>query len=157
MDLPNLESIAEASVTLAGFAAVFRAFAAGSDPDGHSAVRLNVVIEGGLVLAFVCFLPSALQGASFSSDTSLRVASAVAEASSVLRGVVPGAQIVRAGRPLPELFPFAIAFGVAAILAFFAGALGALSSFAAHQLGAVALFGTIAVTFIGQFRVERRR
>jgi hypothetical protein len=55
-----LDSLAEVSVTLAAFAADFRAFAAGSDPDGHSTVRLNAVIEGGLLLAFISFLPSAL-------------------------------------------------------------------------------------------------
>lgn len=156
MDLPSLDSLAEASVTLAGFAAVFRAFATGSDPDGYSTVRLNVVIEGGLVLAFVCFLPSALQGACLSTEASLRVASALGGLWSILRGIVPGAQIVRGGWPLPELFLVAIVFGVAAIVAFGVGAIGVSASQPAHQLGAVALFGAIASTFVGQFRVERR-
>ena len=101
----SLDSLAEASVTLAGFAAVFRAFATGTDPDGHSVVRLNVVIEGGLVLAFLCFLPSVLHSASLTEDVSLRVASVLGGSWSVVRGVVPGIQIIRAGSPFPAMFP----------------------------------------------------
>jgi hypothetical protein len=48
MDLPDvLNSVAEGSITLAGFAAVFRAFRGAADPDGCSRARLAIVIEGG--------------------------------------------------------------------------------------------------------------
>jgi hypothetical protein len=43
-------------------------------------------------------------------------------------------------------------------MAFFAGAFGiAASSSGAHEVGALALFGTIACTFVAQFRVERHK
>ena len=77
MELPSLlESMAEASVTLAGFAAVFRAFGGGSDPDGYSTVRLNVVIEGGLAVAFFCYLPAALVAAGLSPAVAWRTSNA---------------------------------------------------------------------------------
>ena len=156
MDLPSLESLAEVSVTLAGFAAVFRAFATGTDPDGYSAVRLNVVIEGGLVLAFLCFLPTVLHAASIPEDGALRVSSGLGATWVFFRVTIPGIRIIRAGWPPPAVFPLGFSFSLAALISFGAGSLGVAPSSAAHQVAAVALFGLIACTFVAQFRVERR-
>ena len=102
MDLPSLESLAEVSVTLAGFAAVFRAFATGTDPDGYSAVRLNIVIEGGLVLAFLCFLPTVFHTASIPEDGALRVSSGLGATWLFFRATIPGIRIIGAGWPPPS-------------------------------------------------------
>ena len=151
-----LDSLAEVSVTLAGFAAVFRAFAIGNDPDGHSAVRLNVVIEGGLLLAFISFLPGVLLGASLAEDAAYRVSGGIGGIWALLRAI-PGIQIIRGGWPLPALFPLAYAFFLVALFSFIFGALDIrpLGAIAAHQAGCVALFGSMAITFVAQFRVER--
>ncbi len=152
-----LDSLAEVSVTLAAFAAVFRAFAAGSDPDGHSTVRLNAVIEGGLLLAFISFLPSALHSASLAEDMAYQISSGVGGFWALLRGTIPGVRIIRGGSPLPALFPLAYALHLMALVPFVLGALGAgpVGTAAAHQVGCVGLFGWIAVAFLAQFRVER--
>ena len=152
-----LDSLAEVSVTLAAFAAVFRAFAAGSDPDGHSTVRLNAVIEGGLLLAFISFLPSALLSVSLTEDTAYQFSSGVGGIWTALRGILTGVRIIRGGWPLPALFPLAFALALTALVSFTLGALGTgpLAGIAGHQLGCVALFAWIAVAFVAQFRVER--
>jgi hypothetical protein len=152
-----LDSLGEVSVTLAAFAAVFRAFAAGSDPDGHSKARLNAVIEGGLLLAFISFLPSALLSASLTEKGAYRLSSGVGSAWALLRGTVPAFSVIRSGWPPPALFPLALALHLAALVPFVLGvlAVGPLGSIAAHEVGCVALFGWIAVVFLAQFRVER--
>ena len=151
-----LDSLAEVSVTLAGFAAVFRAFGAGSDPDGHSTVRLNVVIEGGLLLAFISFLPSVLLGASLAEDAAYRVSSGIGAIWAFFRAI-PGIQIIRGGWPLPALFPLSYAFFLVTEFSFIFGVLDIrpLGAVAAHQAGCAALFGAVALTFVAQFRVER--
>jgi len=81
MELPRLlESMAEASVTLAGFAAAFRAFASGDDPDGYSTVRLTIVIEGGLSIAFLCDVRAALSAAGLTPGIAWRTGNFVAAA-----------------------------------------------------------------------------
>lgn len=152
-----LDSLAEASVTLAGFAAVFRAFTTGNDPDGHSAVRLNVVIEGGLVLAFISFLPGVLLSASLAEGAAYRSSGGIGGVWTVLRGIIPLVLIIRSGRPLPALFPLACVFGLATLSCFTLCVLDLrpLGAIAGFQAGSVALFGAIAVTFVAQFRAER--
>ncbi len=152
-----LDSLAEASVTLAGFAAVFRAFAGDTDPDGHSRVRLNAVIEGGLALAFVSYLPIAVADISIPEGVALRVSSALLAMFVVLRSIVPGIAILKAGWPPPALFPLASALSVLGLAFLASGAFGVstISSFAAHQAGVVSVFGALAATFVAQFRVER--
>jgi hypothetical protein len=152
-----LDSLAEASVTLAGFTAVFRAFVAGNDPDGHSTVRLNAVIEGGLLLAFVSFLPGGLVSGSLDEDTAYRLSSGVGGIWTLLRGTVPAVRIIRGGWPFPSLFPLACSFHLVALVCFALGAFsaGALDAIDAHKAGSVALFGWLAIVFVAQFRVER--
>lgn len=62
-DAGILASMAEGAITLAGFAAVFQAFSGTYDPDGHSRVRLNSFVEGGLTVDFVAYLPAWLGSA----------------------------------------------------------------------------------------------
>ena len=152
-----LDSLAEVSVTLAGFAAVFRAFTAGNDPDGHSTVRLNVVIEGGLLLAFISFMPGVLLSASLAADSAYRSSGGIGMIWSVLRGIVPIIQIIRGGGPLPPLFPLASAFALTAVFCFTFCVLDIrpLGAIAGFQAACAALFGAIAVTFVTQFRAER--
>lgn len=94
MDLPGvLSSMAEGSITLAGFAAVFRAFRGSHDPDGFSDVRLTVVIEGGLVVAFLCYLPAWLSSAGLSPDAVWRSTSIVGALWTFFPGAGPGCPI----------------------------------------------------------------
>ena len=78
MDLPSIfESLAESGITLAGFSAVFRAFSNKHDPDGFSQVRLEAVIEGGLLVALLSYLPAALSAVGLSPLASWKIGSVV--------------------------------------------------------------------------------
>ncbi len=72
-----LHSIAGTTITLAGFAAVFRAFSASHKVDGHSEIRLNSILELGIAAALLCYLPTVLQSFDWSEDQSYQVLSAV--------------------------------------------------------------------------------
>ena len=155
MELPSvLESMAEASVTLAGFAAVFRAFAGGADPDGYSTIRLNVVIEGGLAVAFFCYLPVAFAAAGLAPSVAWRTSNAIAIAWVLPRSVWSGVGIIRRGWPLPALFPLAWPCSFLGLGALAFGVLGVMPPQSAHQVGLVGVIGGIGCTFIAQFRVE---
>jgi hypothetical protein len=158
MELPSLlESMAEVSVTLAGFAAVFRAFGGGTDPDGYSTVRLNIVIEGGLAVAFFCYLPAALVAAGLSPAVAWPTSNVAAIAWLAPRPVWSGMLIIRQGRPLPALFPLAWPFSLVGLAVLGCGAVGVMPPESAHQAGLVAVAGGVGCAFIAQFRVEQAR
>ena len=159
MELPAvLASMAEGSITLAGFAAVFRAFGGAEDPDGHSRIRLNIVIEGGLVVAFLCYFPAWLSSAGFSSDAVWRSGSAIGALWVLFRMMIISFRILRSGAPLPVLYPVAVPIGVVSFLALVANTAGLLpvTSYSGHLLGTVSLLTTVGVIFIAQFRAELR-
>jgi hypothetical protein len=149
--------MAEGSITLAGFAAVFRAFRGRDDPDGLSRVRLNSVIEGGLVVALVCYLPAWLATAGLPEGAEWRASSALVVAWGALRIVVPTTRIVRAKMPLPELFRLVGLAGLIGILAGAANILGVglLSPYSWHLLATVALLTNVGLIFVAQFRAEQ--
>ena len=103
MEIPGiLSSMAEGSITLAGFAAVFRAFKGKNDPDGYSWIRLAIVIEGGLIVAFGCYLPIFLSSTGLGADQSWGIASALILVWLIPRQNLPTIRILVRGRPFPE-------------------------------------------------------
>jgi len=156
-DLGILTSMAEGAITLAGFAAVFRAFAGGYDPDGHSRVRLNSVIEGGLAIAFVCYLPAWLVSAGFTDSTTFRLPSGIIIIWGLARIAVPTSQILRSGARLPELFRSVVAAGIVALLAAVLNVVGIspISAYSTHLLATTALFANVGLIFVAQFRAEQ--
>jgi len=158
MQLPEvLSSIAGGSITLAGFAAAFRAFSGTADPDGFSRVRLNSVIEGGLMIAIVCYVPAWLASLSVSADAVWRASSALILIWGVPRIIVPTTMILRRRGPRPEMFKTVVAFGAVALAAAFVNVIGAwpASGYSGHLLGVIALFANVGAIFIAQFRAER--
>lgn len=159
MEYPDiLSSIVGAAVTLSGFSAAFKAFSGGHDVDGISRSRLNIVIEGGLVVTWVCFFPFVLTSLNTSDDLAWRCGSALMIAWLAVRGLWPGTAIAFSPRPWPALYPFPLLFGW---LAFFAGALNVttLSELPAYNLflaGTVLLFANIAMVFVAQFHAEQQ-
>lgn len=151
-----LTSMAEGSITLAGFAAVFRAFRSSEDPDGYSQVRLNIVIEGGLVVAFLCYVPAWLASVGLSSDAVWRLASAVGVLWWLFRFMVVAFMMLRRNAPFPVLYPVAVPIGVVSFLALVVNAAGLLpvTSYSGHLLGTLALLTTVGVVFVAQFRAE---
>lgn len=105
MALPEiLSSIAGGLVTLAGFAAVFQAFSGEKDPDGQSRVRLDSVIEGGLLIAFVSYLPAWLETTLLPAGVIWRFTCLVILLWCAFRIGLHTARVLRRPRPLPELF-----------------------------------------------------
>ena len=148
MELPAvLASMGEASITLAGFAAVFRAFGGAEDPDGHSRIRLNIVIEGGLVVAFLCYFPAWLSSAGFSSDAVWRSGSAIGALWVLFRMMLISFRILGSGAPLPVLYPVAVPIAVLSFLALVANTAGLLpvTSYSGHLLGTVSLLTGVGV------------
>ena len=158
MDVPAiLASIAEGSITLAGFAAVFRAFGGNVDPDGYSRLRLTIVIEGGLVIALLCYFPSWLASLDLAPDLVWRFSAAVGTIWPLFRFIVVAFGIVRRGPPFPVLYLFAAPFGLISFFAYAATATGlsAVGNYSGFLLGTLALLATVGTVFIAQFRAER--
>ena len=107
----------EGAITLAGFAAAFRASAGVYDPDGHSRTRLNSVIEGGLTVASVSYLPAWLFSAGFSESAVWRGPSGLIVVWGIVRIIVPTSLILRSGVRILEMFVPVVVAGVVAIAA----------------------------------------
>lgn len=158
MVLPEiLSSIAGGSITLAGFAAVFRAFGGAKDPDGQSRVRLNSVIEGGLLIAFVSYLPAWLGTMELPEEGVWRISCLVIFLWGVLRIGIPSTRILRSADPLPELFILVVCAGVIALIAAAVTALGywPYEAFSGYLLAVLMLLTNVGLIFIAQFRVEQ--
>jgi hypothetical protein len=152
-----LASMAEGSITLAGFAAVFRAFGGNDDPDGYSRLRLTIVIEGGLVVAALCYFPSWLASLNLAADAVWRSSAAIGAIWPLFRFILVAFGIVRKGPPFPVLYVFAAPFGLISFIAFAATAAGFFpgGSYAGFLLGTLTLLATVGTVFIAQFRAER--
>jgi hypothetical protein len=154
VDLPDvLNSMAEGSITLAGFAAAFRAFSGSHDPDGFSRARLNIVIEGGLVVALLCYLPAWLSSAGVSSDAVWRLTSAVGALWSLFRFAGGAISVYRNASPLPVLYPVVVPVGALSFLSFSGNTVGflPLSTYSGHLLGTIAMLSAVGLMFIAQF------
>ena len=159
MDLPGvLSSMAEGSITLAGFAAVFRAFRGSEDPDGFSGTRLAVVIEGGLVTAFLCYLPAWLSSTDLSHDSVWRISSAVGALWTFFRFILAAISVYRTASSLPTLYAASIPPNVVSFLAFLANAAGVFpsSTYSGHLLGVIAMLTVVGMMFVAQFIAEKR-
>jgi hypothetical protein len=158
MDIPAVfTSMAEGAITLAGFASVFRAFHGAEDPDGYSRLRLTIVIEGGLMVAFLCYLPSWLASLDLSSDAVWKLSSAIGAIWPLFRFILVASGIVRRGRPFPVLYLFAAPVGLISFLVFAATAVGFIpvSAYSGFLLGTGSLLATVGIVFVAQFRAER--
>jgi len=157
-ELPGVvTSMAEGAVTLAGFAAVFRAFRGEHDPDGLSRVRLNSVIEGGLLVAFICYLPAWLATAGLPGAAEWRIPSVGIVLWGALRILVPTTSILRAKIPLPEMFRSVVAAGIIAIVAAMLNVVAVTpwSPYSLFLLATMALLTNVGLIFIAQFRAEQ--
>ena len=157
MEIPSvLASMAEGSITLAGFAAIFRAFGGAEDPDGHSRIRLNIVIEGGLVVALLGYLPAWISSAGFSPDTVWRSSSAIGALWGFFRLMLTAFRVFRSSAPFPVLYTVVVPIGAVSFVSFAANTAGLLpvTSYSGHLLGTLSLLMTVGVIFIAQFRAE---
>jgi hypothetical protein len=157
MDPPSIfESLAEGAITLAGFSAVFRAFSGRDDPDGFSQVRLEAVIEGGLLVALLSYLPAALVAAGLSPSASWKAASVLGAAWLFVR-VYICINIARTARPLPALFPLAFGLVLLATCSYLATIAGFAPwpTEAGYLISTLTALAYVGVVFLAQFRAER--
>jgi len=149
----TLASIAEVSATLLGFAAVFRAFR-GELADQHSAERTLLVIEVGLVIVFMCYLPSVLMGAGLEASSSYRIISAFT-ALYWLRWFALSYRLKDEDHATPVLFRVAVGFHVMIFSVCSVAALGVLPKVGIVYLAVViAILALVGMAFLAQFMTE---
>ena len=159
VDLPSvLASIAEGSITLAGFAAVFRAFRGGEDPAGLNRIRLNIVIEGGLLVALLCYFPVWLS-AEIGEDWAWRISSLIAAIWGFFRFNIPAFKTLLVPGPVAVMFFFSAPMGVISVVAGLLNAFGYLhaSAYSGHLLTIMMALGNVGGVFVAQFRAELAR
>lgn len=71
-----LHSIGQIAVTIVGFAALLKAFSRDSLSDPHADPRLRSIVEQGLVVTLLCFLPALLTSFEMTHQNAARVISA---------------------------------------------------------------------------------
>ena len=155
--LPDIvSSIAGGAITLAGFAAVFRAFSGKLDPDGHSRVRLNSVIEGGLLIAFICYLPVLLHELFHDSFDVWEMSCLLILIWGILRIAIPSGKVLIMRVALPSLYVPVVLCGLISIIAALLNlfSISPFSPYSTYLLSLVALFANVCLVFIAQFRVE---
>jgi cation transport ATPase len=152
-----LHSIGQIAVTLAGFAALLRAFRERTVADPHSDPRLISIVEQGLAVAFLCFLPALLIEFGLTMETAARWGAALA-AVWLTRWLYILYTIRKAelGKSLARLFRVAVAMHVAAYTAFLLSAIGLLGRAEPLYFSGVFLMVTeVGWSFLAQFLSER--
>jgi hypothetical protein len=151
----TLQSIAEVAATLVGFAALFRAFTRESVADGHSESRLRVIIEQGLVVVLLCFLPAWALSFEWSEESAYRVI-ATAAALWLLRWLYICYSLWNVESQTPVAFRIAVALNLMAFLAFAASASDPVGKVEPLYLtGLLTILIHVGWTFLFQFRAER--
>ena len=152
-----LFSIGQIAVTLAGFAALLRAFRQKNAADAHSDPRLLSIVEQGLVVVLLCFLPTVLMGFGLGLEFSVRIVSALAAIWLIrwLR-ILYVARSAELSRPLKFAYQAAVSLHIATFAAFTVCAIGVLGRFEPLYLaGVVLLVVEVGWTFLIQFQSER--
>ena len=134
-----LHAIAQISVTIVGFAALLRAFSKEHTTDAHTDPRLRSIVEQGLVVALLCFLPALLDAFDLDPETAARLVSAAAAVWIAWR------------------YRFAVFLHIAAFSAFFLSATAVVNDSAASFLlcGILLMLCTVGWAFLAQFQIER--
>jgi hypothetical protein len=152
-----LYSIGQIAVTLAGFAALLQAFRRKDVGDAHSDPRLLSIVEQGLVVALLCFMPTLLVEFGLTLQTAVRAVSTLAALWLTrwlfILYVVRTAELSKAVR---RLFRVAVLNHVAAFCAFVLAATGIVGRVEPlYFCGVVVTIIEVGWTFLVQFQTER--
>ncbi len=146
-------SISEVAVTLVGFAAVFRAFR-GESVDPHSGPRTLVVIEVGLALVLLCYLPTLAAQVGLRSATAYRVVGGLTVLY-WLRWLVVYYQLRNQIHATPGIFR---SCAVMSFLIFGAGLGNSLALWtppeALYFVSVLAALAQVGLSFLAQFKAE---
>lgn len=150
-----LPAVAEASITLAGFAAVFKAFGGPHMVDGHSNTRLNSIVELGLAVALLSFLPTALSSLDVGPEEGLRILS-VAGGVYYLRWLAEFWAIRHADHRTPKAYLTAVAAALVVFVLFWLNALGLSGKLqGTYLLAILIMFFLQGLAFMAQIRAEQ--
>ena len=146
-------TLAEISATLVGFSVIFRAFTGQRNVDGHSDARVTVIVEIGLVVVGLCFVPDLLAASGVATPIAFRAASGLM-ALYWVRWLVVTYQIRGDFHITPVAYRVAAllqlsVFGVSAANALFFG------TEVMYTTAVLAALAVVGVSFWAQFRVER--
>jgi hypothetical protein len=152
----TLQSLGEVAVTLVGFAALFRVFTRESVADEHSETRLQVIIEQGLGVVLLCFLPAWLLSFGDVSPQAAYRSISVGAALWQSRWVYIAYSIRSLKQSTPVGFRFAVVLQIGSFVTFAACAAGLLGWVEPLYLtGLLVTFTHVGWAFLFQFRVER--
>lgn len=146
-------TLAEISVTLVGFSVIFRAFTGQRDADEHSNARITVIVEIGLVVVALCFLPELLGAWGVAMPVAFRAASGLM-ALYWVRWLVVTYQISGVFHVTPFAYKASAVlqlsvFGASAANAFLFG------TDVLYTTAVLAALAVVGVSFGAQFRAER--
>lgn len=148
-----LPSIAEVAVTLVGFAAVFRAFR-GLSVDPHSGARTLAVIEVGLVLVLLCYVPLLLIEAGLEEVPAYRLTAGLT-ALYWIRWLTVLYRIRNEVHATPGIYRFVVVLNILIFLINLASATALLDRPEILYFGsAVAILAYVSLSFLAQYKAE---
>ena len=151
-----LPSIAEVAVTLVGFAAVFRAFR-GLSVDAHSGARTLAVIEVGLVLVLLCYVPLLLIEAGLEEVPAYRLTAGLT-ALYWIRWLTVLYRIRNEVHATPGIYRFVVVLNILIFLINLASATALLDRPEILYFGsAVAILAYVSLSFLAQYKAEASR
>ncbi len=152
-----LHSIGQIAVTLAGFAALLKAFRRKDAADAHSEPRLKSIVEQGLVVVLLCFLPSLILSFGVDLEAAVRWVSAVAAVwLSRWLYILYMFRTADISAEIASLFPVTVVLHVAAFVAFLLSATGLIGSVEPlYFCGVVLTLTLVGLAFLAQFQSER--
>ena len=149
-----LISLSALSITLAGFAAIFRAFTNSKEVDGHSNTRLSSIMELGVAITLFSYLPEIAEGIGLTENSSYRVF-ATAGGFYYFRWLSEFYAIRNAEHKTPKAYRTACVSGIAVFLIFWATAFNSVSNIPEfYSLALVIMFFLQGIAFMSQFWAE---
>ncbi len=149
-----LVSLSAISITLAGFAAIFRAFTNSKEVDGHSNTRLSSIMELGIAITLLSYLPEIAEGFGLSEINSYRIF-ATFGGLYYIRWLSEFYSIRNAEHKTPKTYLTACASGVTVFLLFWATALNLVTNIQGiFSLALVIMFFLQGIAFMSQFWAE---
>lgn len=152
-----LFAIGQISVTIVGFAAVLKAFERENTTDAHTDPRIQSMVEQGLVLVVLCFLPSLFQFYNWSYDISIRLPGFLAAVWLTrwlyIMFIIRKAEL---SSSIATMFLTAVVLHYAAFFAFLFAAFNLKNqSEAFYFTGILLTFVCVGWAFLAQFKIER--
>lgn len=152
-----LFAIGQISITIVGFAAVLKAFEREHTTDEHTDPRIQSIVEQGLVLVILCFLPTMLIGFGLNRDISIVVSASLATIWLTrwlyIMFIIRKAEL---SSSIAVMYRFAVVIHYTAFVLFLLSAIRLYAQTEAlYFAGILFLFACVGWAFFAQFKIER--